>query len=177
MLSILRQIGKIENDAPVRRNQLADASVESLQQRITICLFREFSEDRTYNLAVPHNFPGWENFTEEVLFMAGFLVQVSYTPEALSSLIAKPQNRMAVVKKTVENLGGTLNGSWMSFGDYDLVMLLDMPNNVSAAALALAAAAGGSLKSIKTTPLLSIEQANAAIKKAGKSGYTPVVKK
>lgn len=109
--------------------------------------------------------------------MAGFLVQVSYTPEALSSLIAKPQNRMAVVKKTVENLGGTLNGSWMSFGDYDLVMLLDMPNNVSAAALALAAAAGGSLKSIKTTPLLSIEQANTAIKKAGKSGYTPVVKK
>lgn len=108
--------------------------------------------------------------------MAGFLVQVSYTPEALSSLIAKPQNRMAVVKKTIDSLGGSLIGSWMSFGDYDLVMLLEMPNNVSAAALALAAAAGGSLKSIKTTPLLSIEQANAAMKKAGKSGYTPVVK-
>jgi len=109
--------------------------------------------------------------------MASFLVQVSYTPEALSALIAKPQNRMAVVKKTVENLGGTLGGSWMSFGDYDLVMLLEMPNNVSAAALAIAAAAGGSLKSIKTTPLLTIDQAQSAIKKAGKSGYTPVVKK
>jgi uncharacterized protein with GYD domain len=107
--------------------------------------------------------------------MASFLVQVSYTPEALSALIAKPQNRMAVVKKTVENLGGTFTGSWMSFGDYDLVILLDMPNNVSAAALAMAAAAGGSVKSIKTTPLLSIEQALSALKKAGKSGYTPVV--
>jgi uncharacterized protein with GYD domain len=107
--------------------------------------------------------------------VASFLVQVSYTPEALSALIAKPQNRMAVVKKTVENLGGTFTGSWMSFGDYDLVMLLDMPNNVSAAALAMAAAAGGSVKSIKTTPLLSIEQALSALKKAGKSGYTPVV--
>jgi uncharacterized protein with GYD domain len=84
---------------------------------------------------------------------------------------------MAVVKKTVENLGGTLGGSWMSFGDYDLIMLLEMPNNVSAAAMALAAAAGGSLKSIKTTPLLSIDQAMSALKKAGKSGYTPVVKK
>jgi uncharacterized protein with GYD domain len=82
---------------------------------------------------------------------------------------------MAVVKKTVENLGGTFTGSWMSFGDYDLVILLDMPNNVSAAALAMAAAAGGSVKSIKTTPLLSIEQALSALKKAGKSGYTPVV--
>ena len=69
--------------------------------------------------------------------MASFLVQVSYTPEALSALIAKPQNRMAVVKKSVENLGGTFIGSWMSFGDYDLVMLLEMPNNVSAAALAI----------------------------------------
>ncbi len=109
--------------------------------------------------------------------MANFLVQVSYTPEALSALIAKPQNRVAVVKKTVENLGGTFSGSWMSFGDYDLIMLLEMPNNVSAAALALAAAAGGSLKSIKTTPLLSIDQALSAMKKAKKSGYTPVVKK
>lgn len=108
--------------------------------------------------------------------MASFLVQVSYTPEALSALIAKPQNRMAVVKKSVENLGGTFTGSWMSFGDYDLVMLLEMPNNVSAAALAIAAAAGGSLKAIKTTPLLTIDQAMSALKKAGKSGYTPVVK-
>ena len=109
--------------------------------------------------------------------MASFLVQVSYTPEALSALIAKPQDRMAVVKKSVQNLGGTFGGSWMSFGDYDLVMLLEMPNNVSAAALALAAAAGGSLKSIKTTPLLTIDQALSALKKAKNSGYTPVVKK
>jgi uncharacterized protein with GYD domain len=109
--------------------------------------------------------------------MASFLVQVSYTPEALSALIAKPQDRMSVVKKTVENLGGTLGSSWMSFGDYDLVMLLEMPNNVSAAALSLAAAAGGSLRSIKTTPLLTIDEALAALKKAGKSGYTPVVPK
>jgi uncharacterized protein with GYD domain len=109
--------------------------------------------------------------------MASFLVQVSYTPEALSALIAKPQNRSAVVKKAVENLGGTFNGSWLSFGDYDLVLFIDMPNNVSAAALALAAAAGGSLKAIKTTPLLTIDQAMAALRKAGKSGYKPIAKK
>ena len=109
--------------------------------------------------------------------MATFLVQVSYTPEALSALIAKPQNRATVVKKTVENLGGTYVGSWLSFGDYDLVLMVEMPNNVSAAALAMAAAAGGSLKAIKTTPLLTVDQALSALKKAGKSGYTPVVKK
>jgi uncharacterized protein with GYD domain len=109
--------------------------------------------------------------------MATYLVQVSYTPEALSALIAKPQNRAAVVKKSVENLGGSYIGSWMAFGDYDLVLLVEMPNNVSAAALALAAAAGGSLKSIKTTPLLTVDQAMSALKKAGKSGYTPIAEK
>jgi uncharacterized protein with GYD domain len=62
----------------------------------------------------------------------------------------------------------------MAFGDYDLVMIVEMPNNVNAAALSLAAAAGGSLKSVKTTPLLTIAQAMSAMKKAGKSGYKPI---
>lgn len=109
--------------------------------------------------------------------MSSYLVQVSYSQEALATLIAKPQNRTPVIKRAIENLGGALNGAWMSFGDYDLVMMVEMPNNVGAAALALAAAAGGSLKSIKTTPLLTIDQALSAMKKAGKCGYTPIRKK
>ena len=106
--------------------------------------------------------------------MPSYLVQVSYTAEALSALIAKPQDRSEAVGKVIEKLGGKAIGSWLSFGDYDLVMIIDMPNNVSAAALALAAAAGGSCKNVKTTPLLSIAQGLAALRKAGTSGYKPV---
>jgi uncharacterized protein with GYD domain len=106
--------------------------------------------------------------------MASFMVQVSYTSEALSALMAKPQNRSGHISKVIEGLGGKLAGSWMAFGDYDLVMIVEMPNNVNAAALSLAAAAGGSLKSVKTTPLLTIAQAMSAMKKAGKSGYKPI---
>ncbi|MGA2569377.1 MAG: GYD domain-containing protein [Terracidiphilus sp.] len=106
--------------------------------------------------------------------MASYLVQVSYTPEALSALIAKPQDRSGAIGKVIEKLGGKQIGSWMAFGDYDLVMVLEMPNNVSAAALALAAAAGGSCKTVKTTPLLSIAQGLSALKKAGTSGYKPI---
>lgn len=107
--------------------------------------------------------------------MASYLVQVSYTAEALSALIAKPQDRSGHVAKVIENLGGKLIGSWLSFGDHDLVMIMEMPNNVSAAALALVAAAGGTCKSVKTTPLLTVAQGMSAIKKAGKSGYKPIV--
>ena len=52
--------------------------------------------------------------------------------------------------------------------------IVEMPDNVSAAAFALAIAAGGSLKAVKTTPLLSMEEALSAMKKAGTSGYKPV---
>jgi len=106
--------------------------------------------------------------------MASYLVQVSYAPEALSSLIAKPQDRTRHITKVIEGLGGKLIGSWLAFGDYDLVMITEMPNNVNAAALSLAAAAGGSLTTIKTTPLLTVAQGLSALKKAGKSGYKPI---
>ena len=84
--------------------------------------------------------------------MPSYLVQVSYTSEAVAASRRNPQNRTDVIRKSVQNLGGKLVGSWMSFGDYDVVLIVDMPDNVSAAALALAPAHGGSLKSIKTTP-------------------------
>jgi uncharacterized protein with GYD domain len=67
-----------------------------------------------------------------------------------------------------------MNNFWMAFGDYDVVGIIDMPDNVSAAAFALAISGGGSCKSVKTTPLLSIEEGIAAMKKAGGSGYKPV---
>ena len=81
--------------------------------------------------------------------MPSYLVQASYTSEAIASLIKNPQNRMEVVGKAAQNLGGKLLGGWMSFGDYDIVLIAELPDHVAAAAIALAAAAGGSLKAIK----------------------------
>jgi uncharacterized protein with GYD domain len=108
--------------------------------------------------------------------MPSYLLQASYTAEALAALVKKPQNRTEVVRKAVENLGGKLVGAWMSFGDHDVVLIVDMPDSISAAALALATAAGGSLKGTKTTPLFSFDEGIAAVKKAAASGYTPVQK-
>lgn len=108
--------------------------------------------------------------------MPSYLVQVAYTAEATAALLKKPHDRSAVVSKAIEKLGGTLKGAWLCFGDYDTVVVVDMPDNVSAAAFALAIGAGGSCKAVKTTPLLSVEEGIAAMKKAGGSGYRPVAK-
>ena len=109
--------------------------------------------------------------------MATYLVQASYTQEALRALIAAPQDRTPVVAKAVKGLGGKLVGSWLSFGDYDVTFIMEMPDNVSAAAMAIVGAAGGSLKSIKTTPLMSIAEGIEALKKAGGSSYRSIVAK
>jgi uncharacterized protein with GYD domain len=106
--------------------------------------------------------------------MASYLVQASYTSEALAALVKNPENRTEVVKKVAKKLGGKLSASWLSFGEYDLVMVVEMPDHISMASFAIAAAAGGSLKSVKTTPMISTEDAIAAVKKAAKSGYRPI---
>ncbi len=106
--------------------------------------------------------------------MPSFLVEVAYTSEAWSVLVNNPQDRMQVVKGTIKRLGGKLQRSWLSFGDYDVVVVVDLPDNVSAAALAMAVSAGGSCKTVKTTPLLTPEEGLEALKKAAASGYRPV---
>jgi len=108
--------------------------------------------------------------------MPNYLVQASYTAEAIAALVKNPQNRAEVVRKAVENMGGKMIGGWLSFGDQDVVIIVEMPDNISAAGLAVAVAAGGSLRRIKTTPLFTFEEGAAAFKKAATSGYTPVQK-
>jgi hypothetical protein len=54
-----------------------------------------------------------------------------------------------------------------------VVVIAEMPDNISAAAFSLATSAGGALKAIKTTPLLTIEEGLEAMKQAAGAGYRP----
>src|SRR6266566_6249921 len=106
--------------------------------------------------------------------MPYFLHQVSYTPEALARLIANPQDRFEAVRAPIEKLGGKVQNSYFAFGQYDAVLITEMPDNVSAAAIALAFAAGGSLRNCQTTALLSNAEGLEAMRKAATCGYRPV---
>jgi len=105
--------------------------------------------------------------------MAYYLFQGSYTPEALAALIKKPENRIEIVSKAIQKLGGKVLGGWFCFGEYDVVLVSELPDNISAAAFAVAAAAGGALKANKTTPLFSAEEMVKLFQKAAASGYQP----
>ena len=105
--------------------------------------------------------------------MPSYLIQLSYTPEILASFIKKPSDRTPVISKLAEKLGGKLVGSWLSFGDYDAVIVIEGSDLVSAAACSMAVSASGAFKAFKTTPLLDIEEGMAAMKKAGTLVYKP----
>ena len=103
--------------------------------------------------------------------MAKFLIQVGYTPQAWASLIKNPQDRTQLLKPVLEKLGGSMSSAYFTFGDYDIIGVLDLPQNADAAAFAIAVSAGGAVRSFKTTPLMTIEEGIGAMKKAAQAGY------
>jgi uncharacterized protein with GYD domain len=106
--------------------------------------------------------------------MPYFCHQVSYTKEAWAKLMENPQDRLEAVRTPIEKLGGKLQVSFFAFGAFDVIAITDMPDNISAAALAIAFAAGGSVQSIQTTPLMTAAQAVEALRKAGTCGYKSI---
>jgi uncharacterized protein with GYD domain len=103
--------------------------------------------------------------------MPHYLQQVAYSIEGWKALVKKPQNRIQAVQPAIEKLGGKIESAWYTFGDYDVVLIVQMPSNVDASAICMAFAAGGSCKAVKTTPLLTAEGAVEAMKKAAGSEY------
>jgi uncharacterized protein with GYD domain len=96
-----------------------------------------------------------------------YMYEAAYTAESLAAQLKNPQNRAdAVGRAACEAVGGKLVGSWYCFGDYDLIIIADVPNNESMTAIALAIAAGGAVKSAKTTVLMTGDEAVAGMKKA-----------
>jgi uncharacterized protein with GYD domain len=105
--------------------------------------------------------------------MAAYLHQVAYTPEAWANLTQSPQDRIEAIKPAVEQMDGTVIAGWLCFGEYDLIAIVDWPDNVAAAAFSIAASAGGAVKAIQTTPLMSTDEGIRAMEKAQASAYAP----
>ena len=105
--------------------------------------------------------------------MPHFLFQASYTAEAWATQVKNPKDRIRAIKPVARKLGGKIVHAWLSFGEYDVVGVCEMPDNTSAAAFSIAAAAGGALKALKTTPLMTADEGIEAMKKAAEAGYKP----
>src|SRR6187431_2997413 len=105
--------------------------------------------------------------------MSYFLMRFSYTPEAWTRLIKKPEDRREVARAIVEKLGGKLHGFWYGFGEHDGYVMIEAPNNIAAAAFSVGIASGGSLRSAETTVLFTVEETIEMLEKAQGLPYRP----
>ena len=91
----------------------------------------------------------------------------------MAGLVKEPQDRIEKVRPAVEALGGRIECAYYAFGDHDIVLTVEMPDNSKAAAMALAVGAGGTVSSYTTTVLLTPEEAMQAMTDAAESIYQP----
>lgn len=117
--------------------------------------------------AVPH-LTAWE-----VTTMGLYLYQIAYTSESVAAQIREPQDRIEAVRPAVEAMGVKFLVGGYSFGEYDALVVMEAPDDATAASVALAVAAGGAAKAAKTTKLLSGHEWIEALRKAQGSQYRP----
>jgi len=101
--------------------------------------------------------------------MPYFLYQIAYSPEAVKAMVANPQDRAAAATKLVESLGGKLHHMFFAFGKFDVVCLIEGPDDKMMAAGALAVAAAGTVSRSETTKLITAAEAQEAMAMAGKA--------
>jgi uncharacterized protein with GYD domain len=105
--------------------------------------------------------------------MPHYLIQVAYNSDGVAALVNEPQDRIEKVRPAVEALGGSIECGYYAFGEYDIILIVEMPANTQAAAMALAVGAGGACSGYTTTVLLTPDEATQAMSEAAESVYKP----
>jgi uncharacterized protein with GYD domain len=102
-----------------------------------------------------------------------YMYEANYTAKAVAKQIEKPQDRIKAVTPSFEAMGASILVGGYPIGKYDVLVVYEAPNDTTAAALALAIAAGGATRSAKTTRLLSGAEWIESLRKAQESKYEP----
>ncbi|MFQ6026593.1 MAG: GYD domain-containing protein [Dehalococcoidia bacterium] len=105
--------------------------------------------------------------------VAYYLIQAAYTGGAWGTQIGNPQNVIDRVGPAIQGLGGSVESAFYAFGEYDIIAIVQFPDNVSAGAFSIAASAGGAVSAVKTTPLMTVDDGMEMMRKASGAGYRP----
>ena len=95
--------------------------------------------------------------------MPKYLIQGNYTTEGVKGLLKdKGSGRRAAVEAAAKSVGGTIECCYFTFGSDDVVIIAYLPDNATAASLALTVSATGAVNT-RTTPLLTVEDVDRAV--------------
>ena len=97
--------------------------------------------------------------------MPKYLIEASYTADGIKGVLKEGgSGRREAVTAALKSLGGRVESMYYAFGDVDVYVIVDAPDNVAMAALAMGIAATGTV-ALKTTVLMTVEEIDQAGKK------------
>ncbi len=107
--------------------------------------------------------------------MPRFITFFSYTGNSAKAMIEKPSDRSAAGKALVESLGGTQEAFYWMQGTHDGFLIANVPDGVTAAALAVAVGSGGAVTGIETHQIFDHDEQAAIVEKAAtaRKAYKP----
>ena len=98
--------------------------------------------------------------------MANYLIRAKYTQSGVTGLLKEGgTSRREALRSTIEGVGGTLNDLFYAFGDWDLYLITELPDDAAAAAVSMNISAAGALE-VTVTVMVSPETIDEAISKA-----------
>ena len=105
--------------------------------------------------------------------MAIYMFKGTYTNASINAMVEKPVDRTSLISKACEAFGGTLLSIYIAFGDDDVIVITELPDDISASAFSAQIAVAGTASNFSTTQLLSMSDWVKACEKAKSvsSGY------
>ncbi len=95
-----------------------------------------------------------------------YVTQGSFTRDAIKGMVAKPEDRAAVVAEHLRRVGGRLLGYYFALGEYDFMVISEAPGNKEYSSALLAGIAGGGITDVKTTVAMTSLEAKTALAEA-----------
>jgi uncharacterized protein with GYD domain len=87
--------------------------------------------------------------------MALYMYQASFTAKSMAAQLKEPRDPVEVLRPALEAVGAEIVVAGFPFGEYDVLVVYEAPDDMTAASVAMAVAAAGEVRSAKTTRLLS----------------------
>lgn len=88
--------------------------------------------------------------------MAKYLIKASYSTDGIKGVMKEGgSGRVTAVKQLLKSMGGKVEAFYFAFGDTDAYIIVELPDNASASAIAAAVGSTGSLSKYETVVLLT----------------------
>ena len=107
--------------------------------------------------------------------MAIYMFKGTYTQASIQAMVENPVDRTALISKACESFGGKLLNVFMAFGEDDVIVITELPDDVTAAAFSAQIAVAGTASRFSPTQLPPLGAWVGACPKAKATprGYAP----